>query len=304
KRQRVGETPGVVARSDYEARRKYSRRHRPERTYTWIIEQILVARNVGAQLLLQSGQRSRALGGRLEIVCPVEEHCPSYQRAQVRSARGEGADRQVAARRIAADCDPSAIAVPAARVVGRPLNGEHRVFQCCRKWMLGRQSIIEDDRQIARFGKLHPQLAKRGWAAESPSTTVQVDNHRMSTGALGHRYVSAKARAQLDVLFETANCRKILVVNCRQLLPSAALRNNIAGGTPHRQLTQNLPVVFADHTLYLPPLRKGASTTRHSQQSTRGGPRASLPQTVRGFAAEPAPAHNAWATQDGNRYFA
>jgi len=113
--------------------------------------------------------------------------------------------------------------------------------------MLGGQSIVENDGQITRFGKLHPQLAKRGWAAECPSTAVQVDDHRMSTGTLGHRDVGTKARAQLDVLFEAANCRKIMVVNGRQLFPSAALRNNIAGGIPGRQLTQNLTVVFADH---------------------------------------------------------
>jgi hypothetical protein len=35
--------------------------------------------------------------------------------------------------------------------------------------MLGCQPIIENDRQITRFGKLHPQLPMRGWAAERPS---------------------------------------------------------------------------------------------------------------------------------------
>jgi hypothetical protein len=78
----------------------------------------------------------------------------------------------------------------------------------------------------------------------------------MSTGTLGHRDVGTKARAQLDVLFEIANCRKIMVVNGRQLFPSAALRNNVAGGIPGRQSTQNLTVVFADHASYLPAFRK------------------------------------------------
>src|SRR4030081_2909725 len=192
--QRVGETPGVVARSDYEARRKYSRRHRLERTYTWIIKQTLDARNVSVQLLLKSGLRSGALGGRLEIVCTVEEQCRSPQRAQFRSARGEGAGRQVGARGIAADRDPPAIAVPSARVVSRPSNSENRVFQCCRERMFGGQPIVEDDCQITRFGKLHPQLPKRGWAAERRTTAVQVDYHRMPSGTLGHRYVGAKAR--------------------------------------------------------------------------------------------------------------
>jgi hypothetical protein len=40
KRQRVGETPGIVACSEDEARRKYSRRHRLERAYTRVIPQI------------------------------------------------------------------------------------------------------------------------------------------------------------------------------------------------------------------------------------------------------------------------
>src|SRR5262245_46937183 len=108
----------------------------------------------------------------------------------------------------------------------------------------------------ARFGTLHPELAMGGWAAERPSATVQVDDHRMWTGTLGHRYVGTQARAQLDVFFETANCRKVLVVNGRQLFPSAALRNNIAGWIPDRQLTENLTVVFADHRSYLPAFRK------------------------------------------------
>jgi hypothetical protein len=74
----------------------------------------------------------------------------------------------------------------------------------------------------------------------------------MSTGTLGHRYVGAKARAQLDVLFETANCRKIMVINGRQIFPSAPLRNNVPGGIPGRQLTQNLTVVFADQIVTTP----------------------------------------------------
>ena len=53
----------------------------------------------------------------------------------------------------------------------------------------------------------------------------------MWAGATGHRDVGAKARAQLDVFFETAEGRKILVVNARQLLPSAALRNNVRRGS-------------------------------------------------------------------------
>ena len=152
--------------------------------------------------------------------------------------------------------DPPAIAVPSARVVGRPSDRENRVFQCCRERVLGGQPIVEDDCQITRFGKLHPQLPKRGWAAERPSTAVQVDHHRMSTGTLWHRYVGAKARAQLHVLFETANCRKILVVNDRQLLPGAALRSNVAGGIPDRQSTQNLTIMFADHTSHRPDFRR------------------------------------------------
>src|SRR5215475_7565297 len=111
--------------------------------------------------------------------------------------------------------------------------------------MLRGQTIVENDGQITRFGELHPQLAKRGWTAERPSTAVQVDDHRMSTGTLGHRDVGTKARAQLDVLFEAANCRKVLVVNGRQLFPRAALRNDIAGWIPDRQSTQKLTVVFA-----------------------------------------------------------
>jgi hypothetical protein len=52
----------------------------------------------------------------------------------------------------------------------------------------------------------------------------------MRTGAPGHRHVGAQARAQLDVLLESADRRKIAVVDDRQLLPGAALRDNVAVG--------------------------------------------------------------------------
>src|SRR5262249_7180248 len=131
-----------------------------------------------------------------------------------------------------------------------------------RERMLGRQPIVENDRQITRFGKLHPQLAMGGWAAERPSAAVQVDDHRMWTGTLGHRYVGTKARAQLDVYG-------------RQLLPSAALRNNLAGGIPGRQSTQNLTVVFAEHATYLPAFRKVLAhlLTLRRPSSSRAGRR-------------------------------
>jgi hypothetical protein len=58
----------------------------------------------------------------------------------------------------------------------------------------GGEPIVEDDRQITRFGELHPELAKRGRAAKRPATAVQVDDHGMWTGTLGHRHVGAKAR--------------------------------------------------------------------------------------------------------------
>jgi hypothetical protein len=75
----------------------------------------------------------------------------------------------------------------------------------------------------------------------------------MWTGTLRHRHVGAKAGAQLDVFFETANGRKIVVENLRQLLPSAALRSDVAGGIPDRQSSEKLTVVFADHARRIVP---------------------------------------------------
>jgi hypothetical protein len=63
------------------------------------------------------------------------------------------------------------------------------------------------------------------------------------------------ASTRYDLIL-TANCRKIVVVNDRQLLPSAALRSDVAGGIPDRQSTQNLTVAFADHMSYLPAFHK------------------------------------------------
>ena len=93
----------------------------------------------------------------------------------------------------------------------------------------------------------------------------------MWTGPLGHRDVGAQARAQLDVFFEAANCRKIVVVDDRQLLPGAALRGNVAGGIPDRQSAQNLTVVFADHAPYLPAFRTALAQRATLKQSTRRG---------------------------------
>jgi hypothetical protein len=67
----------------------------------------------------------------------------------------------------------------------------------------------------------------------------------------GHRYVGAKARAELDIFFEPTNGREILVIRDRQFFPGAALRSNVAGGIPAWQLLQNLTVTFADHVSYL-----------------------------------------------------
>jgi hypothetical protein len=81
---------------------------------------------------------------------------------------------------------------------------------------------------------------------------MQVDDHWMPTSPLGHRHVRAKAGAELDIFFQSANGGKVLVVNDRQFFPSTALRGYIACRIPARQSPQNLTVVFADHGSYLP----------------------------------------------------
>jgi hypothetical protein len=82
----------------------------------------------------------------------------------------------------------------------------------------------------------------------------------MTTGCgpapLGHRDIGAQAGAQLDVLVEIADRRKVAVESARQLLPRGALRGNVAGGIPDRQTAENLAVVFADHGRDLAGLRK------------------------------------------------
>src|SRR5262249_62107 len=97
------------------------------------------------------------------------------------------------------------------------------------------------------FGELHAELAERGRTAERPSAAVQIDHHRMRAGALGDGDVGAQARAQLDVFLKIADRREIAVVNLRQFLPGAALRDNVAGGTPGREWREIVEVVFADH---------------------------------------------------------
>ena len=121
--------------------------------------------------------------------------------------------------------------------------------------MLRGQPVVEDDRQITRFGKLHPELSKRDRAAERPAAAVQVDRHRMRTGPLRHRDVRAKASAQLDIFFECTDGGEVLIINDRQLFPGAALRDHVAGRIPARQSRQNLSIVFADHASYRPVFR-------------------------------------------------
>jgi hypothetical protein len=113
--------------------------------------------------------------------------------------------------------------------------------------MLGREPIIEVDRQISRCGKLHAELSKRSRAAQRPPTAVQINHHRMRSGPLGYRNVSAEALTQVDFFFESTDRREIEIVDGRQFFPSHALRGNIAGRIPSRQRFQNPTVVFADH---------------------------------------------------------
>src|SRR5262249_50191358 len=169
---------------------------------------------------------------------------------------------QSGAGRTAADRDAPPVAVPAPRVVRRPSDREHRVFQRGRERMLGRESIAEDDGQITGFGKLHPELAERGGGAERPPSAVQGDDHGMRTGALGHRDIGAPAGAQLDGLVEIADFWKIAVENARQLLPGGALRDTVAGGTPDRQTAENLAVVSPLQTMPRPPSSLSVSGSR------------------------------------------
>src|SRR4029078_13672557 len=98
-------------------------------------------------------------------------------------------------------------------VACRQSGANPRIFQPAGEWMLRGQPIVEDDRQIARFGKLHPELSKRGRAAERPAAAMQVDRPRMRTCMLRHRDVGAKAGAQLDVFLECADGGEVLIVN-------------------------------------------------------------------------------------------
>src|SRR5262249_40213961 len=163
---------------------------------------------------------------------------------------------QSGAGRTAADRDAPPVAVPAPRVVRRPSDRERGVSHRGRERMLGRESIAEDDGQITGFGKLHPELAERGGRAERPPSAVQVDDHGMRTGALGHRDIGAQAGAQLDILVEIADFWKGAAENARRLLPGGALRGKVAAAVTDRQTAESLAVVFADHGRDLAGLRK------------------------------------------------
>src|SRR5262249_30748861 len=64
---------------------------------------------------------------------------------------------------------------------------------------------------------------------------------------------------------------EIAVVNLRQFLPGAALRDDVAGGIPNRQSDENLTVVFADHAWDLAGLRNAlAHPAAFSNKTPRG----------------------------------
>jgi len=136
--------------------------------------------------------------------------------------------------------------------------------------MLGSQPIVEIDRQVTGLSELHPELTERDRASERPSTAVQVDHDRMSIRPLGNRDIGTQAGAQLDILFESANCWKILIVGDRQIFPSAALLGNAAARIPARRSVQNLTIVFADHAscfpfcATLPPVTNAVLSLRQS----------------------------------------
>jgi hypothetical protein len=62
-----------------------------------------------------------------------------------------------------------------------------------------------------------------------------------------------------------------VVENLRQLLPSAALRSDVAGGIPDRQSREKLRSRSLIMRVVSSRRAQGASTTRHAQQLTRSG---------------------------------
>jgi hypothetical protein len=80
----------------------------------------------------------------------------------------------------------------------------------------------------------------------------------MRTRTVRHRHIGAKSRTQIDVLFESPDCWKILVLSDSQLFPGTPLRGDIPDGVPTRQPLQDLTVVLADHILSVPVPAKRA----------------------------------------------
>ena len=59
------------------------------------------------------------------------------------------------------------------------------IVEAGRKRMFGREAVIEVERQITRFGKLHPELAMALGASRNPSAAMQIDRDRKGPAPLG-----------------------------------------------------------------------------------------------------------------------
>ena len=120
----------------------------------------------------------------------------------------------------------------------------------------GGQPIVEDDRQITRFGKLHPELSERTWAAERPNHRragrLPRDAERHPWAPVRRRKGPSAARHFLRErrLPEDRGCRR------PPALPKRGAVQQCRRQDSGRQSLQNLTVAFADHASYLSALRK------------------------------------------------
>ena len=240
----------VRGAANEKARRHRARLHRVDRTDSRIFENRGIAR-AGVRLDHSiEGAVRVALNLRGEIEQPVNQQCSfrlRWARIFLRCQRRHRRRRKIAARGIAANRQPRRISVPSPRVLAGPLHRMHAVVETGGKRMLGRQAIIDVDRQISRLGELHSEFAMRFRTASDPSAAVQINDHRMRPVALGHRDIGGETRPNFDGLMKRANLRKILIHHRRERFHQRPQRLHVGRHRSLRHCLKKGTFLFSKH---------------------------------------------------------
>src|SRR6185437_13576774 len=93
--------------------------------------------------------------------------------------------------------------------------------------MLGRQSIVEIDRQVALLSELHPELLMALRATRDPSAAMKIDQYGKWPRALRYGNISSESGAKFDVFMEGADFRRDRIKRLAVALDKLAQRGDV-----------------------------------------------------------------------------